>query len=667
MLDQDKAKLQEKLMHSEADNRSFKYQVESLQRQIEAHIEDKERIQLEAQKMMSKFREEELVATIENMRQTFKHQLQIEKTRHGEDMSKLRRVIDEKDSGIDKLQKELEKNIVERNQIFRQLEEARFRRPQADNSSQTQVTEAGLWDQQDGWILPISSTILARNRWRKVINLARCPSCKGNSRFVAQAAALFKKVTTGTAPVGLLEDDTITAETRMKWVIPDNLTTFLTNLPKTVQGWNPHNLAWTVKTTYLLLDFRSIVDEEDRKLGYRIENFMDYTIETFLRTVDNRSQAELNLYQYVRSLREHHANHHLLHLAARCLHLSAALSKEEAQKALDLRTRGEMALKRKREAQMRGLKYREKLKVLADKERESEDNVTVQAQESAYEKEFGIREDILSKEILAAVLFVRKCLYAEPYRGVYKKAIWQVKETCRGYTEFENSLAKTKEKLWPPGSPAVYIPSHVIFNAQDKFQTYLPADRVVRVLRPLLSSCDPTEVLGIYRAMESHCMILNSDGKICMPDGMHSFIRSTLRLYIYAESPDGADIETWQGLKDKYNHHVDSLQKYRHGSESKHKREITLHEDTEKYTLIVDIDYVLLLVSEIWRRKAEQVDTDLKRTFEIGDVNKDNVLSYAEFRTIVQRVYKGCEERKILRMFREALLLGMIRLLFDHN
>eukprot|EP01031_Cornospumella_fuschlensis_P036222 gene36222-43938_t len=35
MLEKDKAKLQEKLMHSEADNRSLKYQVESLQRQIE--------------------------------------------------------------------------------------------------------------------------------------------------------------------------------------------------------------------------------------------------------------------------------------------------------------------------------------------------------------------------------------------------------------------------------------------------------------------------------------------------------------------------------------------------------------------------------------------------------------------------------------------------------
>jgi hypothetical protein len=54
-----------------------------------------------------------------------------------------------------------------------------FKNPKKDSETQTTVDEYGLWDKQDGWIFPISGTLIARDRWRKSINFASCPHCKG--------------------------------------------------------------------------------------------------------------------------------------------------------------------------------------------------------------------------------------------------------------------------------------------------------------------------------------------------------------------------------------------------------------------------------------------------------------------------------------------------------
>ena len=50
-------------------------------------------------------------------------------------------------------------------------------------STQTEVDDFGLWHKQDGWTLPISGTILARNLWKKACRFATCPSCKGIGMF----------------------------------------------------------------------------------------------------------------------------------------------------------------------------------------------------------------------------------------------------------------------------------------------------------------------------------------------------------------------------------------------------------------------------------------------------------------------------------------------------
>ena len=45
--------------------------------------------------------------------------------------------------------------------------------------TQTEVDEFGVWDKQDGWVLPVTGTVVARARWKKSLKFAHCPSCKG--------------------------------------------------------------------------------------------------------------------------------------------------------------------------------------------------------------------------------------------------------------------------------------------------------------------------------------------------------------------------------------------------------------------------------------------------------------------------------------------------------
>ena len=33
--------------------------------------------------------------------------------------------------------------------------------------TQTEVDEFGVWDKQDGWVLPVTGTVVARARWKK--------------------------------------------------------------------------------------------------------------------------------------------------------------------------------------------------------------------------------------------------------------------------------------------------------------------------------------------------------------------------------------------------------------------------------------------------------------------------------------------------------------------
>ena len=84
---------------------------------------------------------------------------------------------------------EVEKNKETLKEVIAKTND--FKRPKKESSTQTLLNVNGCWDVQDGWILPISKNIQARNRWRKAFNYARCPSCKGSGKYIAESLALY--------------------------------------------------------------------------------------------------------------------------------------------------------------------------------------------------------------------------------------------------------------------------------------------------------------------------------------------------------------------------------------------------------------------------------------------------------------------------------------------
>ena len=100
----------------------------------------------------------------------------------------------------EKLEKVLAgKGILDTKALFKNMDKINFKHPSVDISTQTVIDfqEEGLWDKQNGWMLPISKNALVRSRWRKAFNYARCPSCRGSGQYVSQIAALMRQCVSG--------------------------------------------------------------------------------------------------------------------------------------------------------------------------------------------------------------------------------------------------------------------------------------------------------------------------------------------------------------------------------------------------------------------------------------------------------------------------------------
>jgi hypothetical protein len=75
-------------------------------------------------------------------------------------------------------------------------------------------------------------------------------------------------------------------------------------------------------------------------------------------------------------------------------------------------------------------------------------------------------------------------------------------------------------------------------------------------------------------------------------------------------------------------------------------------------TMMVNLDITLQLVSEAMLNRSSSVGDRIRQIFIEGDTNHDGVLSFSEFMDIVKKVAPEYHERKILKMFREALMTG---------
>lgn len=76
-------------------------------------------------------------------------------------------------------------------------------------------------------------------------------------------------------------------------------------------------------------------------------------------------------------------------------------------------------------------------------------------------------------------------------------------------------------------------------------------------------------------------------------------------------------------------------------------------------TMLVNLDVTLQIVAEAMLNKSASVRERIRQVFIEGDTNHDGVLSFSEFTAIVKKVAPEYHERKILKMFREALMKGI--------
>ena len=86
----------------------------------------------------------------------------------------------------------------------------------------------------------------------------------------------------------------------------------------------------------------------------------------------------------------------------------------------------------------------------------------------------------------------------------------------------------------------------------------------------------------------------------------------------------------------------------------KHYRHIHPH------TLLVNLDVTIQCIAEALLNRAESINQRIRQIFVEGDTNHDGVLSFPEFLAIVKKVAPHFHERKILKMFREALMQGNV-------
>lgn len=79
-----------------------------------------------------------------------------------------------------------------------------------------------------------------------------------------------------------------------------------------------------------------------------------------------------------------------------------------------------------------------------------------------------------------------------------------------------------------------------------------------------------------------------------------------------------------------------------------------LHPDT----MLVNLDVTLQIIAEALLNRSASVGVRIRQIFMEGDTNHDGVLSFSEFVDIVRKVAPEYHDRKILKMFREALMRG---------
>ena len=573
-----------------------------------------------------------------------------------------------------------------------------FKRPKVDGSSQTEVDECGIWDKTDGWTLPISGTVLARQQWRRAILFAKCPSCKGIGRFIGTAAKLFRLMQRGQTISAIHDVDL--KKRAAKWSVPDSLVQFMCNLPRSVQAMSSKGKSWVVRRVFKLLQEKKIAADMDDSLGYSVQPLTEFVIEYYLTRSSNRTTAEIELLNLITTLKERHKSHSLLQTFCRFLQLLDSYNDKEIKEAQKRQKIKDIEDQKKREKELASMNPRERTRLLhseKDLKREEERQSRGKAAEA---RGMAVTDCALTIEMMSVYLYARACMMHE-YAGIYSKGIRDRKQTSAVLQANETKL--TQEEGW-----RFEIPAHICICENLKF--WIPIDRVLRVMQPILSDLDDETFTPILRSLEQNARMLTTSSTFNAPEGMRTAVRTIIRRVQLAVSEDGRDL-SWHeiiGYMERIGkpvpeseasflrmladydfetptfygealNQVDAIQasvgstdttKAKTSTKSNSTAAVAVEESEKglesadvqrrfrEDMLMVDMDFSLQLLIEALITRAKYVEGSLGQIFKDGDENGDGVLTFKEFVVIVSKVAPHFHERRILKMFREALTAG---------
>ena len=540
-----------------------------------------------------------------------------------------------------------------------------FTRPKANASIQTEVDELGLWDKKDGWILPITGTLLARQRWRRACEFAKCPQCRGIGKFVGYVAILLKQMQRGQPPT----EDQKNLKKGLKWSVPDELTRFMSNLPKSVQAINPKGVLWSFKVIWTLVEEKGLADESDNALGYAIQTAPEFLIEAFLQRGESRVEAEIEMYKLIVSMKELYKKHPLLQTFARFLQCLDGLSEFDRQQAELDRKKEKAIIAKKQLDDHLSLNARERSRIESENKEKAEikkKQLKQYGKNNEDEKHYKITDRALSLGVLSVYLYARRCLMHQPYKGIYAARIDFMKKTFEELKSFQSKVEGDVD--WK-----VTIPTHICVS--DTYECWVPLDRGLRVLHVLTSFLTEEEKQKILHSLEYNTKLMNGYGKLVEPQGEHSNIRLLFRRLLNSSSEDGHDL-TWEEIFDSNTaggRKISSEERsafiksettmpIRQTLGSKKEEDEKEREQSKSFgenvIFFLNLDHLLQLLIEALLFRSEYIEKTLGKIFIDGDSNGDGVLSFREFTDIVSKVAPHFHERRILKMFREALMSG---------
>jgi hypothetical protein len=365
------------------------------------------------------------------------------------------------------------------------------------------------------------------------MNYATCPACRGVGNYTMKAAVLFRRLVRG-------EDDAddLKRHKKGKWMLPDSVVQFISNIPKTALSLRPYRLSWCVGRVWCLFQMKLAADVADTNAGYPLQSFDQFVVEAYLQSTESRFEAEMGLFRLFMTVKEHYRKHPLLHTFVRFLSI---LQFDEASAQSDHMSSASPS--------------RRKSSSVSNKKTSAKANL-----EQALDEMLRPTSRELPLSVLTIYLYARKELLRDDYAGVYASAIARAK----GYDgqsggnlllnqKVIESASEKKKRLtssvgggsssireghcWGDVDPVdtgkhwrIHIPQHICVFSD--MQLWVPLDRAVNVMRTVMTFLTEDQLLAVCRRIEHISAFLSWSGNLTSADGNHSEIRQHMRIFL---------------------------------------------------------------------------------------------------------------------------------------